>query len=529
MVTSTRRVVVDDSDPRILYSSSPSWFTISDPMANVGNYGPTYNSTQHGTHSSASFEFNFSGTQIFVFGTTHIQKANNTTGYTPNWQCFIDHVSVGATDPFEFPENNWTLCSARGLADGKHTLRVEANSTNGAIFYFDYLRYAPSDSVPLENESIMVNNLDPAIQYGANWVPLGDIANMTVVQGSIVEFDFIGTTLSWYGFIPKELPVKSATATYTIDNGPPATFVLPGLSGNNPVTVYNQQFFQTPVLPYGHHNISVLFNGATQKTTPLTLDYLIVQNGTQSKPPSVLSTPTPTSSATGSTAFNGTAIGGIVGGIVGVILLIIIGIFGFFILKKRKVQRDRGFDPKTSIPIPFITRSNSATEASISSSRPFATVRYNNSPNEGTVALPTIFDQTHVKNTPTPGTSTPQPLTFENLRSLDPNARVIKTSPSPPPIPAVMKYSPQNSQPISPSPYRTTEANHQRRRSNAQPSQPAAGPSRSQPTPNAPLNLPPSPGEALYPGGYQSQTRYQTKALEAAAERKRNKPRDSYF
>jgi len=132
------------------------------------------------------------GTQIFVFGTTHVQKANNTAGYTPDWECFIDQVSVGATDPFESPENNWILCSARGLADGKHTLRVQAKSANGAVFYFDYLRYAASGSVPLENESIMVNNLDPAIRYGANWVPLGDTANMTVVQGSIVEFDFVG-------------------------------------------------------------------------------------------------------------------------------------------------------------------------------------------------------------------------------------------------------------------------------------------------------------------------------------------------
>lgn len=351
-----------------------------------------------------------------------------------------------------------------------------------------------------------------------------------IIHTNLMHLALPGTALSWYGFIPKELPTESATAIYSIDNGPPTTFVLEGLSGSNPVSVYNQQFFQTPALPYGRHNISVRFNGATQQTTPLTLDYLIVQNGTQGSSPTVFATPTSTPSATGSTAFNGIAIGGIVGGVIGGILLITIGIFGFFILKKRKVQRQRGFDPKTSIPIPFITRSNSVTDTSVSSSRPFATVRYANSPNEGTVALPTIFDHTHVRSTPPPGPSTPQPLTFENLRTLDPNARVIETSPSPPPLPPVMTYSAQNSQPISPSPYRTTEANHQRRRSNAQPSQPlVAGPSRLPLTTNIAQDLYPAPDQPLYPGGYQSQTRYQTKALEAAAERKRNKPRDSYF
>lgn len=55
-----RRIVVDDSDPRVVYSSSFFADDTGSQDAN-GNFGPTFGSTLHGTNSSGSFYFPFSG------------------------------------------------------------------------------------------------------------------------------------------------------------------------------------------------------------------------------------------------------------------------------------------------------------------------------------------------------------------------------------------------------------------------------------------------------------------------------------
>jgi hypothetical protein len=55
-------------------------------------------------------------------------------------------------------------------------------------------------------------------------------------------------------------------------------FLLKGLPPNT-ATTYNQKFFETSKMPAGQHKLVVTYLGNSQ-TTPLTLDYLVVQNGT---------------------------------------------------------------------------------------------------------------------------------------------------------------------------------------------------------------------------------------------------------
>jgi hypothetical protein len=145
-----------------------------------------------------------------------------------------------------------------------------------------------------------------------------------------------GVSLSWYGFIPAELPKNSSPATYSIDDQTPVNFLLKGLPANSPTTVYNQKFFETAQLTAGPHTLKAVFEG--NNSTPLTLDYLVVQNGTLSTA-SVSSLVTSSTSGSGvsgtsATLRSSTPVGAIVGGVIGGLALIVFAIFGFLFLRR---------------------------------------------------------------------------------------------------------------------------------------------------------------------------------------------------
>jgi len=155
----------------------------------------------------------------------------------------------------------------------------------------------------------------------------------------------LGVSLAWYGFIPVEQPHAATTGSFSIDGQSAISFPLNGITEESASSRYNQKFFETTTLPYGHHNITVTFQG-NEQTTPLTLDYLVVQNGTapeglstsrssslsgSSSKDTESSTSPPGSSPTGKNTgsnVNGTSsksnVGIIVGGIVGAVGLILL-------------------------------------------------------------------------------------------------------------------------------------------------------------------------------------------------------------
>ena len=136
------------------------------------------------------FRFSSSGTQIKVFGSNNIR--NDSGVLDPTWQCFVDNISIGASAPFQFAENNWEFCEQDKLVDGPHILTVNATVLKNQTFWIDNIQYVPSASVSLNQKAIVVDNLDPQLQYGQGWQALGGTANMTTVPGSIFLYNFIG-------------------------------------------------------------------------------------------------------------------------------------------------------------------------------------------------------------------------------------------------------------------------------------------------------------------------------------------------
>ncbi|KAG6809324.1 hypothetical protein H0H93_015912, partial [Arthromyces matolae] len=156
---------------------------------------------------------------------------------------------------------------------------------------------------------------------------------MTTVAGSQVKFDFVGTSLTWVGFIPVELSHNASSVSYVVDNGASVNFNLAGLPASATTTVYFQDFFSIPDLSAGPHSVLVTYNGPG---TPLTLDYLLITNtslpGTAGATVSSQSTNTatgsssttsPKASQTPHSGNTGAIVGGVLGGLVFIILLLI--------------------------------------------------------------------------------------------------------------------------------------------------------------------------------------------------------------
>ncbi|KAF4614875.1 hypothetical protein D9613_002561 [Agrocybe pediades] len=348
---SARLIVVDDTDSAINYVGP--WFQDnSGSQDHNGNYGPTYLSTLHGTTSSASLSYAFNGSQIKVWGTTNLR--NDSGVLDPQWECFIDKISIGATAPFSAPENNWLLCEHDQLVDGPHVLTVNATVAKQQTFWFDQIQYIPSTDVPLQDKAVLVDNLDAALQFSHGWAALGGTANLTLVPNASLTFEFVGVSMAWYGFIPVELPKASTTGEYSIDGGDPVSFLLKGLASDATTTEYNQKFFETATLPAGSHKIVVTYLGGAQ-FTPLTLDYLVVQNATSSSSTSSSSSSgqQPTSGSNTSSKSNKTDAGAIAGGVVGgLVFLALAGLLAFFLLRRRR-GRKQAEDEIDIYPQPF--------------------------------------------------------------------------------------------------------------------------------------------------------------------------------
>ncbi|KAJ2916946.1 hypothetical protein MD484_g3474, partial [Candolleomyces efflorescens] len=154
---------------------------------------------------------------------------------------------------------------------------------------------------------------------------------------------FTGTKLTWVGWTPSGYPRGDSQASYSVDSEPATRFTIRGLPERS-ASLFNQRLFETPLLPYGEHTLTVTHEGSA---APLTLDHLLVQNGDiilpggQSSGNDGLDAD---SAATGtgqnSTPSSGPPVGAIVGGAIGgtaVALFCVLGLIWY--LRRRKRER----------------------------------------------------------------------------------------------------------------------------------------------------------------------------------------------
>ncbi|KAF8880164.1 hypothetical protein BD779DRAFT_1676040 [Infundibulicybe gibba] len=361
MAALVRRVIVDDADPQIQYSGIDQWTLLigEPPLLDVGvaspSNGPPFQNTTHSTNATSSLSLQFRGSQPQVFGTSMDVR----------YECFVDDTSIGPT--FEdgyIPTNNALLCDGTPFFEAKeYTLTLNVTQVYGheMDFYFDYVTYIPSTSVPLGSDTVLVDRLDPAIvpRPETGWListSTSNLGSLTQTNGSSLTFNFTGTSVSWVGFTP-QMPSGRPTsnATYSIDNAKPVVFRLP--SGSPFDNLTNQVFFTSPTLNPGPHSLKVTYRG-NNATPPLTLSHLVVANNVsktslQVPPVASASSQPPAVSSTAATSTNkpnaSTPIGAIVGGVIGGIAVICLTAFLLWRRNRQlKISRKRsGTDTAT--------------------------------------------------------------------------------------------------------------------------------------------------------------------------------------
>ena len=109
----------------------------------------------------------------------------------PTWTCLIDGVNSSNTNPFRVPIHRWPLCEDDTLPDGQHNVTLNTQVPEGQQFWFDYMQYAPSENVPLENANIYVDNTDPDITFGGDW-PNYSHGQEASTPGSSLKLNFHG-------------------------------------------------------------------------------------------------------------------------------------------------------------------------------------------------------------------------------------------------------------------------------------------------------------------------------------------------
>ena len=125
------------------------------------------------------------GTQIKVVGV-------NIGLSSPTWECFIDNIGFSIYPNDGSDSNNRVICEEDTLVDGPHNLVVDATVLNNSqTFWIDNIQYVPSASVSLDQAAIVVDRLDPQLQFSQGWTE-GNLSQVTLVAGAMASYSFIG-------------------------------------------------------------------------------------------------------------------------------------------------------------------------------------------------------------------------------------------------------------------------------------------------------------------------------------------------
>ncbi|GJJ15753.1 hypothetical protein Clacol_010031 [Clathrus columnatus] len=352
---SSQFLLISNSDSDVDYSGN---WTIanSSQLSPGGSLGPPFEPQLHNLAlGNGSFSFFFHGSSINVIGSIPITNSNSNSR-DPTWECFIDGISLGPPTYPNVTENNWSLCE-HALSDGPHQLEVIVNSTTSP-FYFDYLLYAPSVGISLENNTIFISGLDPDVTYDSTWSVVRT-SSATSEPGGEVIITFVGQSLDYYGSFLFDSPHNSSSAQYSVDGQPFVTFALDNnLDPNARQDLSNQKFFSTGLLDQGSHGV-IVKNMGNSSVTPLTFGFGIIAFDTSPSSsggpatPSNHSSPPPATGSIGHHSKSNTPaiIGGAVAGAIAFVVFLIA-----VVLFWRRRQRRRSDSESSEMQLQRATR-----------------------------------------------------------------------------------------------------------------------------------------------------------------------------
>ncbi|KAL0060165.1 hypothetical protein AAF712_013059 [Marasmius tenuissimus] len=170
-----RRVMVDDTDPQILYDTG--WDLDGSNFNDFGVFGDPYNNTMRGTTSAkAGFKFTFEGDFVQVRGAKDNRKILRPLNATydslnlfPTYTCHIDGEPVV---PFGYPSSkyvvtNLVLCERGQLSKARHTISMEikVSDPNSQAFWIDSIEYSPLDNADVTSKVLRIDSSDSGCVY----------------------------------------------------------------------------------------------------------------------------------------------------------------------------------------------------------------------------------------------------------------------------------------------------------------------------------------------------------------------------
>ncbi|KDR79544.1 hypothetical protein GALMADRAFT_137350 [Galerina marginata CBS 339.88] len=258
-----RWLITNNTDPEIKYSDG--WF--ADTSVRPG--------TLHVALSASSFSYTFNGTSVVV-------KAIFLSDSPPSWECVLDSNKTWTfTSPKLNGDNRWDLCSYP-YDDGTHTVVVNVNASAASPVALDYIAYFPSSPTSPGDVYYLWN--DPDIQYGVGW-SAEEQGITTQHLGATWNLNFIGRSVTWWGFYNNTSHRLPTTASYTIDGGTPVNFTVGDLGFAESPLSLDQIVFETQDYTLGKHQIEVIYNANDSNLAPLSFSYLTIHNVTDAVPP----------------------------------------------------------------------------------------------------------------------------------------------------------------------------------------------------------------------------------------------------
>ncbi|KAL0063148.1 hypothetical protein AAF712_009938 [Marasmius tenuissimus] len=381
-----RRIVVDDTDPRITYDSG-AWNFDASTFDNFGVWGDPYNRTMRGTNSGkAGFTFTFEGEyQVFVCDFIQVKGAkdnrkisrpsndtNDPIEALPKYTCQVDGSAISTigyrNNMYEIT-NNW-LCEASRLSKGPHTLtmNITLDDPNWQIFWLDSIEYAYLEGADLSKEVVKIDSSDPVSCTYHNdtgsWRGSSGLFNGTGDTSATMSFRFNGSSVSLYTFNEgSESDWDRTSGRYYIDNTGDTAFDIPGskplpFNDQNRTDWLHQHLFTTNKVDGGkEHEMVITYTGAKTGSNSaqwLLIDYFYVTGAGASGSPEAAAGGPGGENGEGSGDNSGrskTPVGAIAGGVVGgvVALLGIAGLIWLLMRRRRRRDGPRELYPKEGL------------------------------------------------------------------------------------------------------------------------------------------------------------------------------------
>ncbi|GLB34336.1 hypothetical protein LshimejAT787_0112200 [Lyophyllum shimeji] len=322
------RILIDNTSERV---EGPTWTSFHHETFLGGSM--FLQKTSNGFPSSVGpFSVTFNGTSIALYGDTNSQVNQTGTVSIDGGPPFPTATFQGLR-PFSIVTQ---FFQSPTLPDTTHTITVA-----DLVVALDYMVVTAGNDTPLAQETLIVDDSDPAIVYDGPWVqnssmlvfppalpngaqheflPFGNATHGTNTAGASATFTFTGTSVTVYGVIHDPPALGSLYVRYTMDGFPTEQRYYP--TAPRP----HYPWYSNTSLATGEHTLKIEVTDTGDGDWNYTLDYITYTPSFDSLGSKLSTSPSGTYGRHGTRP---ALIGAICGAVGGVLVLVLVGLVIF--------------------------------------------------------------------------------------------------------------------------------------------------------------------------------------------------------